>query len=200
MKFGVGVEGPSDRIFWNKVLNKHFAPHHFDVRNMQNREKLIRATPALMEQFRSAKFDGVFILADKDKERCFTELRELFGETERRASRLPRPERFLNICAPVRNVEAWYLADEAGVRSAIPGTEYVVPASTDGKGKGAIRGLLTALHGNQATYNEILFATSIAPVFAPAIARLHSPSFNYFWTRLEEATSKGQGMQASLNL
>ena len=189
MKFGVGVEGPSDLIFWKKVLNKHFAPHRFDVRNMQNRDKLIRATPDLVEQFRSAKYDGVFILADKDKERCLTELRVLFGDTERNACQLPRDERFLNLCAPIRCVEAWYLADEAGMRLAIPGTDYVVPANTDGQGKGGIRSLLTALYGNRVAYNEILFATSMAPLFDPAAARLHSTSFNYFWTRLEEVTA-----------
>ncbi len=39
---GVGVEGPSDLQFWHKVLHKHFRGHKFDVRNMKNRDKLIR--------------------------------------------------------------------------------------------------------------------------------------------------------------
>lgn len=189
MRFGVGVEGPSDQHFWSKVLNKHFAPHRFDVRNMQNRDKLIRATPALVEQFRNAHFDGVFILADKDKERCLTELRELFGLTEQDAFRLPRATRYLNLCAPIRNVEAWYQADEAGIRLVIEGTDYVVPPNTDGQGKGTIKLLYAALYGNQHAYNEIQFAKDLAPKFDPAAARLHSTSFNYFWTRLEEVTA-----------
>jgi hypothetical protein len=189
MRFGVGVEGPSDRYFWSKVLNKHFAPHRFDVRNMQNRDKLIRATPALTEQFRNARFDGVFILADKDKERCLTELRELFGEVERNEFLRSRPQRYLNLCAPIRNVEAWYQADEAGIRLVVEGTDYVVPADTDGKGKGSIRQLYAQLYGNLVTYNEIQFAKDLAPKFDPAAARLHSTSFNYFWTRLEEVTA-----------
>lgn len=189
MKFGVGVEGPSDRIFWDKVLNKYFRPHRFDVRKMNGREGLIRGTPALLEQFRNARFDGVFILADKDKERCLTELRELFNEPEQVAFKLPRAARFLNLCAPIRNVEAWCQADEAGIRSVVGAMDYEVPAETDGKGKGTIKLLYSGVYGNRVAYNEILFAASLAPVFDPAAARQHSTSFNYFWTRLEEVTA-----------
>ncbi|MCO5274929.1 MAG: DUF4276 family protein [Flavobacteriales bacterium] len=171
------------------MLNKHFAPHQFNVRYMNGREPLIRRTPELLEQFRNAHYDGLFILADKDKERCLTELRALFNQAEQDAFRLPRAERYLNLCAPIRNVEAWYQADEAGIRLAIPGTTYVVPAETDGKGKGTIKQLLTALYGNRVAYNEIDFANAMAPLFDPAAARLHSTSFNYFWTRLEEVTA-----------
>lgn len=52
MTFGVGVEGPSDFQFWHKVLHKHFRGCRFDVRNMKNRDKLIRETPKLLETFR----------------------------------------------------------------------------------------------------------------------------------------------------
>lgn len=189
MKFGVGVEGPSDQLFWNKVLNKHFAPHRFDVRNMQNRDKLIRATPQLLEQFRNAGFHGLFILADKDKQPCLTALRQLFADAEHMAFLEPRLGRYLNLCAPVRNVEAWYQADEAGIRAVTGVMDYVVPADTDGKGKGTIRLLYAQLHGNQLAYNEIHFAKELAPKFDPAAARKRSPSFNYFWTRLEEVTA-----------
>lgn len=189
MKFGVGVEGPSDQHFWDKVLNKHFAPHRFKVWTMNNRARLIRETPRLLETFKNAHFDGVFILADKDKERCLTELRELFKEPEQVAFKLPRAQRYLNLCAPIRNVEAWYQADEAGIRLVIEGTDYVVPADTDGKGKGGIAKLYAALYGNRVAYNEIQFAKDLAPLFDPAAARQHSTSFNYFWTRLEEVTA-----------
>ena len=46
MKIGVGVEGPSDRAFWDKVLHKYFPGVRFDIRNMKTRDKLIRADPA----------------------------------------------------------------------------------------------------------------------------------------------------------
>ena len=50
MTFGVGVEGPSDYQFWHKVLHKHFRGCRFDVRNMKNRDKLIRETPKLLDR------------------------------------------------------------------------------------------------------------------------------------------------------
>ena len=34
MKIGIGVEGPSDRLFWDKMLHKHFPDCYFDIRNM----------------------------------------------------------------------------------------------------------------------------------------------------------------------
>ena len=39
MRIGVGVEGASDRVFWDKVLRKHFSGVHFDIRNMKSRER-----------------------------------------------------------------------------------------------------------------------------------------------------------------
>lgn len=56
MTFGVGVEGPSDYQFWHKVLHKHFRRCRFDVRNMKNRDKLIRETPKLLDTFRDCRF------------------------------------------------------------------------------------------------------------------------------------------------
>ena len=37
MRIGVGVEGPSDLAFWDKVLHKHFPGVRFDIRNMKDR-------------------------------------------------------------------------------------------------------------------------------------------------------------------
>lgn len=56
MKVGIGVEGPSDREFWDKVLHKHFPKVRFDVRNMKTREKLINQSLQLLEQFRSLQY------------------------------------------------------------------------------------------------------------------------------------------------
>ena len=47
MTIGVGVEGASEWTFWKKVLHKNFGGIRFDVRNLKNKEKLIRATPQL---------------------------------------------------------------------------------------------------------------------------------------------------------
>lgn len=51
MTIGVGVEGASERTFWTKVLPKNFAGVRFDVRNLKNKERLIRATPRLLDAF-----------------------------------------------------------------------------------------------------------------------------------------------------
>ena len=60
MRIGVGVEGPSDRVFWDKVLHKHFAGVQFDIRNMKTREQLIRQTPRQLASFCSLhEFDPV---------------------------------------------------------------------------------------------------------------------------------------------
>lgn len=56
MTFGVGVAGPSDFQFWHKVLHKHFRGCRFDVRNMKNRDKLIRETPKLLDTFRDCHY------------------------------------------------------------------------------------------------------------------------------------------------
>ena len=64
MTFGVGVEGPSDKHFWDKVLHKHFKGHSFDVCNMKNRDKLIRETPRLLNQFQNMRYAAGFILVD----------------------------------------------------------------------------------------------------------------------------------------
>ena len=70
MTFGVGVEGPSDYQFWHKVLHKHFRGCRFDVRNMKNRDKLIRETPKLLETFRDCHYTAGFILVDRDDDPC----------------------------------------------------------------------------------------------------------------------------------
>jgi hypothetical protein len=67
---GVGVEGPSDFQFWNKILHKHFRGWQFDIRNMKNRDKLVRATPDLIDEFRALKRRAAFILLDRDRDPC----------------------------------------------------------------------------------------------------------------------------------
>ena len=68
MTVGVGVEGPSDRDFWDKVLHKHFPVVRFDVRNMKNKERLISQSIALLEQFRSLQYTAGFVILDRDKD------------------------------------------------------------------------------------------------------------------------------------
>jgi hypothetical protein len=100
MKFGLGVEGPSDLAFWDKVLHKHFPGCRFDIRNMKNRVKLIRATPILYESFKDLHYQAGFILVDRDDDPCATAVLDLFDSTLHPILRKPVAERFLFICMP----------------------------------------------------------------------------------------------------
>ena len=102
MTFGVGVEGPSDFQFWHKILHKHFRGCRFDVRNMKNRDKLIRETPKLLETFRDCHYVAGFILVDLDDDPCLASVLGLFDAAIRTAARLPdKRARFLHVCIAI---------------------------------------------------------------------------------------------------
>jgi hypothetical protein len=109
MIVGVGVEGPSDLQFWNKVLHKHFRGMRFDIRNMKNRDKLIRATPDLSDEFRSLKRAAGFIILDADQDPCVSSLLDCFDSAIR--AEFQRSEsRYLHLCVAFKRIECWYLA------------------------------------------------------------------------------------------
>lgn len=183
---GIGVEGPSDLHFWNKVLPKYFPRWRFDVRMMKNRDKLIRESPKLLEAFRSLHYDAGFVLVDLDDDSCVTQILSLFDTSiqQHRASHA-RLERFLHVCVTKKELEGWLLADAQAIRAAIPGSDYQAPEDTASYGKGKLQRHLRAVQGRRATFNEISFARDIAPKFNPTRAREHSSSFEYFWALLE---------------
>lgn len=186
MTIGVGVEGPSDFQFWHKVLHKHFRGCRFDVRNMKNRDKLIRETPKLLETFRDCHYASGFVLVDLDDDPCVGSVLELFGESVQQAVRLPeKAQRLLHVCVAIKELESWYLADHDAIRAVIPGCSWVAPDDTGAVAKGRLRALIKAHVGRNASFNEIAFAKSIAPKFSPVRARSHSASFRYFWGLLE---------------
>jgi len=190
MMLGVGVEGPSDFQFWHKVLHKHFRGCRFDVRNMKNRDKLIRETPRLLESFRDSHYDGAFILVDRDRDPCVAAVLGLFAEDIRRIARQPgRSGRFLHVCVAVQEIESWYLADADAINALIPGCSWQAPADTARVAKGRLRAMLKKHLGPNAGFNEIAFAKDIAPKFNPAQAKPHSASFRYFWELLQSRTS-----------
>ena len=86
MTVGVGVEGPSDRDFWDKVLHKHFPVVRFDVRNMKNSERVANAiwTECVSEQDRFCKIDG----AEVRSQYCTAKLEifQLFLDTHQQDS------------------------------------------------------------------------------------------------------------------
>ena len=186
MMFGVGVEGPSDYQFWQKVLHKHFRSCRFDVRNMKNRDKLIRETPKLLETFRDCHYTAGFILVDRDDDPCHASVLELFDVAIREATRLPdKNSRFLHVCIAVKEIESWYLADADAINAVIPGCAWHPPPDTGSVAKGHLRSLVKSRLGKNASFNEIFFAKMIAPKFQPNRARPHSASFRYFWDLVE---------------
>ncbi|MBX3746675.1 MAG: DUF4276 family protein [Verrucomicrobiae bacterium] len=186
MTIGIGVEGPSDYQFWNKVFHKHFRGCRFDVRNMKNRDKLIRETPKLLETFRDCRYTAGFVLVDLDDDPCLGSVFELFDAAVRSVVLLPdKGARFLQVCIAVKELESWYLADAAAINAVIPGCAWSAPSDTGRVAKGKVRSLLRNRLGKQASFNEIDFAKSMATKFDPGRARPHSASFRHFWDRVE---------------
>ena len=186
MTFGIGVEGPSDYQFWHKVLHKHFRGCRFDVRNMKNRDKLIRETPKLLETFQDCHYAAGFILVDLDNDPCVTSALELFDAAIRNTTRLPdRKSRFLHICVAIKEIESWYLADADAINAVIPGCAWQSLPDSGSVAKGKLRSLVKNHLGRNASFNEIHFAKAIAPKFQPNRARPHSASFRYFWELME---------------
>jgi hypothetical protein len=182
MTFGVGVEGPSDFQFWNKVLHKHFRGCRFDVRNLKNRDKLIRETPKLLETFRDCHYAAGFILVDLDADSCPGNVLGLFDTAIRTMARLPdKKSRFLHVCIAIQEIESWYLADADAINEVIPGCAWCAPDDTGSVAKGKLRSLVKHHLGANAGFNEIDFAKTMAPKFDPHRALPHSASFRYFW-------------------
>jgi hypothetical protein len=184
MKVGVGVEGPSDRKFWDKVLHKHFRNVTFDIRNMKDRQKLIRETPRLLQFFRDAHYDAGIILVDRNDSLCVTEVISEFEEQIRSEARKQVQVRYLHICVAIRELEAWFLADAEAVNAVLPNVNCK-PSNETGSlnAERILRDLWKKQYPNTA-FNKIDFAGKIAPKFKPEEARAHSRSFEYFWARI----------------
>ena len=188
MRIGVGVEGPSDRAFWDKVLHKHFPGVRFDIRNMKDRGKLIRAAPRLLDSFRSLHYAAGFILVDRDRDPCVAAVLQRFDEVSREEARQPADARYLFVCVAIRGFEAWLLADATAIKALLPKASYTAPCDTAGLNPGKqLKTLWQQQYGRNATPNKIDFAKGMAPQFDPAAARQHSASFSYFWSRLTAA-------------
>ena len=195
MTVGVGVEGPSDFQFWHKVLHKHFRGCRFDVRNMKNREKLIRETPRLLDTFHDCHYAAGFILVDQDDDPCLGGVLGLFDAAIRTAARLPdKGSRFLHVCIAVEELESWYLADATAINAVIPGCTWSAPTDTRSVAKGKVRSLVRNHLGRHASFNEIDFAKTIAPKFDPGRACRHSASFRYFWELVESTARHSRGV------
>jgi hypothetical protein len=184
MTIGVGVEGPSDRAFWDKVLHKHFRPLKFDIRNMNNRSKLIRETPHLLETFRDAHYEAGFVLVDRDQTPCVTKVLQEFDKTIQQEARQPLNRRFLFICIAIRELEAWFLADASAITAILPRAKYNAPTETGQlNAEKTLLELWRQQYGKIA-FNKIDFAKRIAPKFNPTEDSQHSTSFSYVWNKI----------------
>ena len=183
---GVGVEGPSEHRFWTRVLSKNFRGVRFDVRNMKSKEQLIRATPQLLESFRSLHYSAGFILVDRHRDPCATAVLQLFDDNIRGEARRPTYERYLFICVAIRGLESWYLADSSAINVLLPNASYVAPEETATLNpKQQLTQLWKEQFGQNSAPNKIDFADRMAPVFDPEEGKRHSASFDYFWARLK---------------
>jgi hypothetical protein len=186
----VGVEGPSDRAFWDKVLHKHFPSARFDIRNMKNREKLVRETPSLLESFRDFHYAAGFILVDRNSSPCAAAVVNEFDAAIQEETRKPLDERFLFVCVAIRELEAWYLADGPAIGAVLPKVSWDPPKETGNlNAEKQLKKLWITQNGQIAAFNKIDFAKQIAPKFNPNQAEQHSASFSYFWKYL---TSKSR--------
>ncbi len=185
LTIGVGVEGPSDRLFWDKVLHKHFKGVRFDIRNMNNREKLIRETPRLWEAFRGAAYDAMFVLLDRDNTPSVSEILQKFDSKVRVNSQEDLAKRFVFVCVAIRELEAWYLADEGAIRKILPKSDYRSPKETANLNAEKELNRLWHLHYS-ISLNKIDFAKSVAPHFQANVACSHSDSFSYFWNTISD--------------
>ncbi len=187
MIIGVGVEGPSDRAFWDKLLHKSFPHMRFDIRSMNNREKLIRAAPSLLEAFRDLHYRAGFIIWDRDQSPCIESILQEFDPQIQREARKPLAKRYLFVCVAIRELEAWFLADDAAILSVLPKAKYRAPSET---GQLNAQKTLTECWLQQfphAAFNKLDFAKRTAPKFEPALAEKHSQSFKYSWKKMKMA-------------
>ena len=194
MTIGVGVEGPSDRTFWTKVLHKHFSGVRFDVRNMQNKGNLIRETPQLLDSFRSFHYAACFILVDRHSDACTKAVFDRFDAVIQQESRRPYDERYVFICVAIKGLESWYLADPVAINKLLPKANYAAPHETANLSpKQKLKKLWKKQYGENSAPNKIRFAHLMAPQFEPAEGRHRSASFDYLWTRLTDASKASKG-------
>ena len=191
-KIAVVVEGPSDEVFWEKVLNREFARRcRFKVIKRNGRSNVISGAADLLESLRGAGYEAIFFVVDLDDEPCVAAVRELFAAGVKQDSLAPLEQRRVHLCIARRHFESWLLADEEAIRAALPNVTYSCEAATDGRnGKAQLKQLIRTDRGAAASFREPAFAQEMAPCFSPAKAVRWSSSFAHFWTRMTSVVER----------
>lgn len=92
---------------------------------------------------------------------------------------------YLFVCVAIRGLESWFLADPFSINGLMPGANYIAPRETARVNpKRRLSDLWTKQFGPNSSPRKIGLASMMAPQFDPEVARQHSASFDYFWTRL----------------
>lgn len=189
MIIGVGVEGISDFYFWDKVLHKYFRGAKFQIRNLKTKQKLIRETPSLIDEFKDLGFDACFIILDCDKtpglqQPCFVKVKELFEKMVQIECHRDQSDRFAYVCISVKKIESWYFADEKAVQNVFGDSSFKVVGKTDDIPVGK---LFEKLKSNieYRSSKKPMIAKKMSAVFNPNRAIRHSDSFRYFWENLK---------------
>ncbi len=191
-KIAVVVEGPSDEVFWEKVLHREFAHLcRFKVMSKNGRTKVIRDAEGLTEVLRGAGYSAVFFVVDMDDDPCATEVRQLFAASVRNPAGVPRDERIVHICVARRQFEAWLLADAEAIRAALPKVDYQCETQTDQlNGEKKLSDLIRSDRGAGAAFRKPAFARELAPHFSPTRAVKWSASLAYFWQMMTAAVER----------
>jgi hypothetical protein len=115
------------------------------------------------------------------------EIRNWFDQGIQREAGREISQRFLFVCVAVRELEAWFLADEEAINGLLPKAKYVAPPETETlDAEKEIKKLLHKQYG-RTDYNKPDFAKRLAPRFSPQIAIERSSSLKHFWSRIRSA-------------
>ena len=193
-EIGVAVEGPSDLVFWERVLSRQFAGRNclFRVRSLGGRDRLIREAPNLAEDYRSAHYHSAFFILDADKSPCPSDVLSLFNDDFRKEVTRPTPhDRFAHVCIAFRELESWVLADVACIRNLLACQDYAAPLlDAAPSGKAGLLRLCKKHQSAAAGMEDREFARRAAGWFNPGVAGQHSSSFARFWQRISDRVAQ----------
>ncbi|MER3524187.1 MAG: hypothetical protein C4326_09005 [Ignavibacteria bacterium] len=114
---------------------------------------------------------------------CVTEVFHLFDTSILHEVRKPLPDREVFICVAVKELEAWFLADDQAINRVLPKAAYKAPQDTGTLNAQRELGQIWRRQ-YMSSFNKIAFAIEMAKSFSPQRAERHSPSFAYCWQKM----------------